>query len=262
MFLQPTAYKPLLILSGLFVFQQFSGTYITLFYAVTFFKDVGTNINPYLASIFLGAVRFGMSMVNTWLMKRFERRTLLTASALGMAACMAISGLYTKWIYEGTTTQNWIPVAMLVVYVITSMVGLLSIPWTIIAELFPIAIRGVAHSIVYSIANFIMFIAIQSYYKLDRTFGGSSGLQYFFAVVSLGGLVYSYVFLPETHKMKLSEIENYFVHHTTYLSVRSEEKKSNKNGIGRKPIVKNPRLTQEFMKTIDEQSEKMISERN
>lgn len=38
MFLQPTAYKPLLILAGLFFFQQFSGTYITLFYAVTFFE--------------------------------------------------------------------------------------------------------------------------------------------------------------------------------------------------------------------------------
>lgn len=38
MFFQPTGYKPLLILSGLFFFQQFSGIYITLFYAVTFFK--------------------------------------------------------------------------------------------------------------------------------------------------------------------------------------------------------------------------------
>lgn len=37
-FFQPTGYKPLLILTGLFGFQQFSGIYITLFYAVTFFQ--------------------------------------------------------------------------------------------------------------------------------------------------------------------------------------------------------------------------------
>lgn len=36
--LKPTGYKPLLILSGLFILQQFSGIYITLFYAVTFFQ--------------------------------------------------------------------------------------------------------------------------------------------------------------------------------------------------------------------------------
>lgn len=37
-FLKPTGYKPLGILFGLFFFQQFSGIYITLFYAVTFFE--------------------------------------------------------------------------------------------------------------------------------------------------------------------------------------------------------------------------------
>lgn len=37
-FLEPTGYKPLLSLFGLFIIQQFSGIYITLFYAVTFFQ--------------------------------------------------------------------------------------------------------------------------------------------------------------------------------------------------------------------------------
>lgn len=37
-FIKPTGYKPLLILLGLFVFQQFSGIYITLFYSITFFQ--------------------------------------------------------------------------------------------------------------------------------------------------------------------------------------------------------------------------------
>lgn len=255
MFCEPTAYKPLLILTGLFIFQQFSGTYITLFYAVSFFKEVGTDINPFLASIYLGMVRFGMSMVNTWLMKRFPRRTLLTVSALGMAACMGVSGLFTKWIHDGTTTCTWVPVLMLVIYVITSMIGLLSIPWTIIAELFPLAIRGIAHSIVYSLANLIMFAAIQSYFDLEKLLGGSSGVQFFFGIVSLGGLVYSYVFLPETHRMKLSDIEKYFLKHTTYLSLNSEKKKRMQQ-VQRRPIVRNKSKGE--LKTIHEQSEKMI----
>lgn len=37
-FLKPTGYKPLIILAILFAIQQFSGTYITLFYAVTFLE--------------------------------------------------------------------------------------------------------------------------------------------------------------------------------------------------------------------------------
>lgn len=258
MFFQPTGYKPLLILSGLFFFQQFSGIYITLFYAVTFIKDVGTDINPYLASILIGTVRFCMSMANTFLMRRYKRRTLLSISAFGMAVCMGVSALYTNWIHEGTTTQTWVPVAMLLLYVITSMMGLLSIPWTMTAELFPLAIRGMAHSIAYSVANVIMFASIQSYYSLLHVFQGPSGLQYFFAAISLGGLVYSFIFLPETHRKKLSEIEEYFLHNTTYFSAGLNKRKAEKEN-GRKPIVKNSRLTEkDFIKACNGQNEKMI----
>lgn len=42
-FLKPTGWKPMAILFLLFTFQQFSGIYITLFYAVTWFQ-----VNKYL----------------------------------------------------------------------------------------------------------------------------------------------------------------------------------------------------------------------
>lgn len=37
-FMQPTGYKPLIVLFWLFLIQQYSGIYITLFFAVTFFQ--------------------------------------------------------------------------------------------------------------------------------------------------------------------------------------------------------------------------------
>lgn len=37
-FFRPTGYKPMIMLFFLFLIQQFSGIYITLFYAVTFFQ--------------------------------------------------------------------------------------------------------------------------------------------------------------------------------------------------------------------------------
>lgn len=64
------------------------------------------------------------------------------------------------------------PVACLLLYVCTSMVGMLTIPWTMTAELFPTEIRGMAHSISYSIANILMFAAVQSYRNLTQFLGG------------------------------------------------------------------------------------------
>jgi facilitated trehalose transporter len=45
-FFKPTGYKPLLILLGLFVFQQFSGIYITLFYSIWYRLWLGGLLSP------------------------------------------------------------------------------------------------------------------------------------------------------------------------------------------------------------------------
>lgn len=162
-FLKPTGYKPMIILFWFFLIQQFSGIYITLFFAVTFIQDVGTEVNAYTASIFVGLTRFTMSLLNAWLLKKFARRHLVMVSTTGMAACMFVSGLFTLWIKEGTTNLTWVPVLCLLLYVCSSMMGLLTIPWTMTAELFPTEIRGIGHSLSYSMANTLMFLAVQSY---------------------------------------------------------------------------------------------------
>lgn len=221
-FLKPTGWKPMLILFLFFSFQQFSGIYITLFYAVTWFQDVGADVDPYLCSILVGLTRFLCSMVNTVLLRRYKRRHLCIISSLGMAVCMSVSGYFTWCIHQGDRSGYWVPILCLLLYVCTSMVGMLTIPWTMTAELFPTEIRGIAHSISYSMANLLMFSALQSYRFLQDFLGGSYAGQWFFAVVSLMATVFVWLLLPETHGKKLSEIEEYF--HKTFLAVGSESK--------------------------------------
>ncbi|XP_029050610.1 facilitated trehalose transporter Tret1-like isoform X2 [Osmia bicornis bicornis] len=221
-FLKPTGWKPITILFLLFSFQQFSGIYITLFYAVTWFQEVGSGVDEYIASILVGVTRFLCSMVNTWLLRRYKRRALCMISSLGMALCMTVSGYFTYQIKSGDRSGYWVPVVCLLLYVCTSMVGMLTIPWTMTAELFPTEIRGIAHSISYSIANLLMFSALQSYRSLQSFLGGSYAVQWFFASVSIGACVFVWLLLPETHGKKLSEIEEYFQNH--FLAVGAESK--------------------------------------
>lgn len=114
---------------------------------------------------------------------------------------------------------------------------MLSIPWTMTAELFPHEIRELGHAFAFSVANVIMFVAIQNYRwiflilsflnsngilifssrNLIHLFNGSEYVQWFFAGVSMLGFLFALFFLPETHGKKLSEIQAYF------------ESKSNKN---------------------------------
>jgi facilitated trehalose transporter len=148
--------------------------------------------------------------MNAWLLKRFKRRFLVMLSSFCMAVCMFISGAVTIWIEQGVKNISWVPVLCLLLFVCSSMLGLLTIPWTMTAELFPTAIRGIGHSISFSIANIIMFFAVQSYRTLLSVLGGAHAVQWFFALVSIIGFFYGLCFLPETHGKKLSEIEAYF----------------------------------------------------
>ncbi|XP_066144663.1 facilitated trehalose transporter Tret1-like isoform X2 [Euwallacea fornicatus] len=216
-FLKPTGWKPLIILCGLFFFQHFSGIYITMFYSITFIQEAGSSINGYFASIMIGVVRLIMSVSSIYILKRYRRRSLIFVSSTSMALCMFIAGLWTRWIQEGTTEMRWVPVAALLFYVVASTIGLLPIPNMLIAELFPLEIRGIGYSVSYSMCCVLMFIALQSYYGMSDFFGGSSNLQWFFGIICLGGAVYSYIFLPETFGMKLIDITNYFKNRFVYI---------------------------------------------
>lgn len=160
--------------------------------------------------------------------------------------------------FLGQSDQTWVPVLLILLYVITSMIGLLPIPWTMTAELFPIEIRGVAHSIAFSIANLLMFASVQSYWGLSSIFGGASGIQWFFAVIALTASVYALVFLPETHGKKLSEITQYFNHNTIFLGSGKNSKNSINNKQRKKPTVRKD-IVKSNVKANNDQSEKLMN---
>lgn len=66
---------------------------------------MGTDVDAYTASIFVGITRFVMSLLNSYLLKRFKRRQLVMFSSVAMAICMFISGAFTIWIKEGNSTK-------------------------------------------------------------------------------------------------------------------------------------------------------------
>ncbi|KAJ3618249.1 hypothetical protein MTP99_006269 [Tenebrio molitor] len=238
-FLKPTAYKPLLLITAVFFFQQCCGTQIVLFYTVTFFEAAGTTIDPYIASILIGGIRIVMSLVVIWLLKTFDKRVLFMISALGMAVATLISGLFTFWVKQGTTRHYWVPVTFLVIYMIFTMMGFLPIPFTMTAEIFPLRIRSGAHGITTFLSHIIMFFAIQYYMVLEAALGGSAGLQWFFSGMSFAGFVFILIFLPETHKKNLSEIEEYFKNNTIYLRRRKKEKVTASGGLDNRNCNRN-----------------------
>lgn len=208
-FIRPTAWKPFLILLLFFAFQEGSGIYIILYYAVNLFQEVGTGLNEFVASIVVGCVRLVMSVVGAILMKSFGRKTLAIVSGLGMAISMAVGGGY-EYLYSHLPAAerplSWIPLISVLGHVCVSMIGFLQLPWVMNGELFPLAIRGVMGGLVASLAHLFIFTSVKTYPNMMHSLG-SDGTLWFFSVAALSGALYCYFFLPETRGKTLREIE-------------------------------------------------------
>ncbi|XP_008470731.1 facilitated trehalose transporter Tret1-like isoform X2 [Diaphorina citri] len=101
-------YKPLILLVILFTLQQFTGVYPVIFYAMQLFKEVGTEIDESHALVFLGIIRFGMSVVTTVLARGFGRKQLLIVSAagLGVSSILLSSNLLMKSTFTNCAIQS------------------------------------------------------------------------------------------------------------------------------------------------------------
>uniref|UniRef100_A0A1B6DNR0 Major facilitator superfamily (MFS) profile domain-containing protein n=2 Tax=Clastoptera arizonana TaxID=38151 RepID=A0A1B6DNR0_9HEMI len=211
-FAQPSVWKPFFILICFFIFQEGSGLYVILYYAVNFFQESGSTMDKYVLSIIVASVRLCMSVVGTICIKKFNRRTMAMVSGVAMAISMGVAGTY-EYFYGSQSVSSrpwsWIPQVCIVAHVCGSMLGMLQLPWVMIGELFPSSVRGFMSGIVSSLAYFFIFLLIKGY-NTFLAYLNVYGLMWVFAAISLSVILFTLLCLPETQGRTLIEIENSF----------------------------------------------------
>ncbi|XP_052133224.1 facilitated trehalose transporter Tret1-like [Frankliniella occidentalis] len=221
LFCDPLGYKPLILITSIFALQQLVGVYITIYYAVTFFQETHSELDPYIATICIGVVRLVGCTSTSLIMQRVGRRPLMLLSSVGQCVAMAVSGYATYCIrQEAGSVSSWWVVMGLLVYIAFGCLGWQIIPWSMMAELFPHRVRGLAQPINSGVAHLLMFAMLQVYPALDWLVGGSAGVQFLFAAISAASGVFVWVFLPETRGCTLQEIEDYFQNNVCFLTER------------------------------------------
>jgi hypothetical protein len=206
--LRPGVLKPLGILFGFFVFQQLSGVYVLLFYTVDIFQRVGSGLNPFIATIFVGIVRVSTSGIAVVASRHIGRRTLAIWSGLGMTVTMVTAGTC-LYIAEENPTIGWVSLVCVLMYMFASAMGFLCLPWSMPAELLPLDMRGVGSGICNTVNHLLMFAMLKVYPQLADLLHGF-GIMWFFATTSFLGVIYLYFLLPETFGKTLLEIETSF----------------------------------------------------
>jgi hypothetical protein len=212
---RPEAYKPLLIFNLFFFFQQFSGIFVVILYAVTIVKETGVQVDGYLVTVLIGISRLVMSIVISYASTRCGRRLLCNISGVGMALSVGVLAGFLSLTHDGiigpevAATYGWVPVTALLFSVLTGNLGFLTLPFAMLGEVFPAKIRGWATGVTTFIATIYCFLAIKLFPQMKHWMGYHNVFTLYTAVIAIGTVI-MYFYLPETHGKTLEEIEEFF----------------------------------------------------
>jgi len=139
---RPTMWKPTLIALVFFVLQQCSGFYVMLFYSMDVLRDCRVQWDGITVTTYLSVARVLGSLVY-FALYHVRRRTLIVVSSTGMAASLFAIVAYLR-LYRDVADPPYgvVPIVAFVTYVFFALLAILPMPWTIVGEIFPMAVKG------------------------------------------------------------------------------------------------------------------------
>jgi hypothetical protein len=212
---RPEAYKPLLIMNAFFLFQQFSGIFVVVFYAASIVRDTGLAFDDYLATVLIGVSRLATSLVISYASKRCGRRPLCNISGVGTTLSVGALAAFLTCKHRGiigpeaAMAHSWFPVTALILYVMAGTLGFMTLPFAMLGEVFPLKIRASACGVTTFIGTMLSFLAVKLFPDMGHWMGYHNVFTLYTAVIATG-TVTMYFCLPETHGKSLPQIEEFF----------------------------------------------------
>lgn len=224
LFTEATNKKAMWITLGVFTVQQFCGSAAVVAYSQFIFNCTtgptilpnGTleektrkSIEPYQESIIIGCVQVATCILSVLLVDRVGRKPLLLLSTLGVGLMNGTIGTY--FYFYDTNKQavqnvSWILLVALIVYIVCYAIGLSTVPYVTIGEMFPTNVKLYASCIAHIYTGVAMFAVqnlfrvVEQAYKIYTVFWG-------FTIFSFLGLVFMVMMLPETKGKSFASIQ-------------------------------------------------------
>jgi sugar porter (SP) family MFS transporter len=201
--------RPALVVGlGLAVFQQITGINTVIYYAPKILQTAGFNSGSgaILATVGVGIVNVAMTIIAMFLVDRAGRRPLLLVGIAGMIITLGVLGLSFRYSSEQLA---WIAVICLMGYVASFAISLGPIFWLLIAEIYPLKIRGLAEGTAATFNWASNLIVSLTFLTLVEKLGASSTFL-LYAIASVASWLFAYYFVPETKGRTLEEIEAFW----------------------------------------------------
>ena len=156
-----------------------------------------------------GTVQVVASAVCAILTDRAGRKPLLLISSIGSCLSIAMVALYFNLDYSkvvDTSNLGWMASAGAILYSVTYSIGLAGLPFTMIGELFPTNVKGLASISCIVCCNLISFIVVQTYQQIADIAGIHTAF-WFYSAISFAGSLFIIFYVPETKGKTLQMIQ-------------------------------------------------------
>ena len=222
---------PFIIVLMLMFFQQFSGINAVIFYASDIFKKAGFVHVNLVSFIAIGVVQVIATLLSVMLVDKLGRKSLLTVSGIGMGLSSFVLGIYYYILVHhcenhlgssGHSDQSldkhfpcdsmkfgYLAIVCVVFFIISFSLAWGPIPWTLMSELMPNHVRTLAGSIATVVNWTFATIITSSFHSIVEKITGA-GAFWIFAAITVFGIAFVIVFLPETKGHTLEEIQENF----------------------------------------------------
>ena len=194
-------YRKVLLL-GLFiaVFQQWCGTNVIFNYAQEIFVGAGFDVDGMFINIVItGIANVLFTFVALYTIEKWGRRTLMLLGAGGLGIIYAVLG-YCYYQHLTGFAMVALVVAAISVYAMT----LGPVTWTLLAEIFPNRIRGVAMAIC-TFALWVGCCTLTFSFPSMNAALGSSGTFWVYAAICAFAFVFLWKNCPETKGKELED---------------------------------------------------------
>ncbi|KAJ3783751.1 general substrate transporter [Lentinula aff. detonsa] len=210
----PTLFRRILVGTLTMFFQQWTGVNAILYYAPSIFANLGLaggNTTDLLATGVVGIAMFLATIPAVIYVDQVGRKPVLVSGAFLMGACHLIVAVLTGLYHDSWSSHvaaGWAACALVWVFAMAFGYSWGPCAWVIVAEIFPLSVRGKGLSIAASSNWMNNFIVGQVTPDMITHLG--FGTFVFFGVFSLMGGFFIMFFVPETKGVTLEEMEEVF----------------------------------------------------
>ena len=199
----------------LMIFSQINGVNMMLQYGPTILVEAGIGLpsNAILTALPNYVLIFICTIVSFWLVAKFSRRGLLISTV----ACMAFAQLL-MGIIQYLNLPTLAALIPMLIGAGSFTLGFAPLSWIITSEIFPNRIRGKAMAVVGVFLHGSSYVCMQVFPILTHYFsihfGNPAGVYWIFCGICTACVLFAWRMVPETKKLSLEEIGNFWLKKT------------------------------------------------